>query len=63
MVNRNYAYYVMHILHKKKQLRAGELTTAFFNMETSAKLVFIFEFQKFCVSFIIYFKMFSTIIT
>lgn len=49
-------------MQKKKQLRAGELTTAFFNMETSAKLMFIFEFQKFCVTFIIYFKMFSTII-
>ena len=48
---------------KKKQLRAGELTTAFFNMETSANLVFIFEFQKFYVSFIIYFKVLSAIIT
>jgi hypothetical protein len=29
-IKRNYAYYVKHILHKKKQLRAGELTTVFF---------------------------------
>ena len=48
---------------KKKQLRAGELTTAFYTLWNGAKLVFIFEFQKFYVSFIIYFKMFSAIIT
>ena len=63
MVNRNYAHYVMHILHKKKQLRAGELTTAFYTMETSAKLMLIFEFQKFYVSFIIYFIVLSAILT
>ena len=63
MVNRNYAYYVMHILHKKKQLQGWVAYNCLsFTMETSAKLMFIFEFQKFCVSFIIYFKMFSTII-
>ena len=56
------SYYVKHILHKKKAAACWELTTAFFNMETSVNLVFIFEFQKFYVSFIIYFKVFSTII-
>ncbi len=48
---------------QKKQLQGWVAYNCLsFTMETSAKLMFIFEFQKFCVSFIIYFKVFSTII-